>query len=268
MIQKQLHGFLNTPPLWTNEQFGIQQFSFPEISLNHFLAQPIPQNIRLGHQMEHVFKQLIEHCDVYEIVLHGLPIKEGNRTIGEIDFILRDVRTQKWIHIELTYKFYIIDPEISEPIHRLTGPNKRDMFFTKMEKIREEQFPLLHSQEGIRALSGMAIELDKIEHQVCFKAQLFAPFGNTKVHIRPLNQDCIFGYWLKFDDFNTKEFRSNTYYIPFKSEWVVIPHIHVPWLSHIEILMEINLSMLKENAPMVWMKKPNGQLNKFFVIWW
>jgi hypothetical protein len=268
MIQKQLHGFLNTPPLWTNTQFGLRQFNFPEISLDHFLAQPIPQKIRLGHQMEYVFKQLIEHSDVYEIVLHGLPIKEGNRTIGEIDFILKDVQTQKLTHVELTYKFYIIDPEISEPIHRLMGPNKRDMFFTKMEKIRKEQFPLLHSQEGIRALSSMVIDPTKIGHQVCYKAQLFAPFENTKVHIRPLNLDCIFGYWLKFDDFNTKEFQSNTYYIPFKSQWVITPNDHVPWLSHLDALMEINLSMLKENAPMVWMKKPNGQLDKFFVVWW
>lgn len=246
----------------------MQQFNFPKIDLNHFSMRPIPKRIRLGHQMEHVFKQCIAHSDSHEILLHGLPIKEGNRTIGEIDFILREVQTHKLIHVELTYKFYIIDPEISEPIHRLMGPNRRDMFFTKMEKIREEQFPLLHSQEGIKALSGKGIDPSKIEHRVCFKAQLFLPFGKTKGHIRPLNPDCIFGYWLRFDDFNSKEFGSNLYSIPYKSQWVVAPYDDVPWLSHRDTLMEINLSMLKENAPMVWMKKPNGQLDKFFVVWW
>ncbi|WP_422080282.1 DUF1853 family protein [Ulvibacterium sp.] len=268
MIKKQFHGFLNTPPLWRNSQFGIRQFNFPKIDLNRFSTRPIPQGIRLGHQMEHVFQQCITHSDTYEILLHGLPIKEGNRTIGEIDFILKEVQTQKLIHVELTYKFYIIDPKISEPIHRLMGPNRRDMFFTKMEKIKEEQFPLLHSHEGIKALSGKAIDSTKIEHQACFKAQLFTPFENTKVPIRPLNVDCILGYWLRFDDFNTKEFRSNTYYIPFKSEWAVVPHTDVPWVSHLEVLMEVNLRMLKENAPMIWMKKPDGQIDKFFVVWW
>ncbi|WP_299534175.1 DUF1853 family protein [Ulvibacterium sp.] len=268
MDQKQFYGFLNTPPLWQNVQFGIQQFTFPKIDLNHFSTQPIPKRIRLGHQMEHVFKQFMAHSDSYEILLHGVPVKRGNRTIGEIDFILMEVQIQKLIHVELTYKFYLIDPEISEPIHRLIGPNRRDMFFTKIEKIKDQQFPLLHSHEGIIALSGKAIDSKKIEHQVCFKAQLFAPYRNTEVHIRPLNQGCIFGYWLRFDDFNTKDFWSNTYYIPFKSEWVVVPHKDVPWSSHHQILMELNLGMLSKNAPMVWMKKPNGQFDKFFVVWW
>jgi len=90
MVVKQCIGFLNTPPLWKNQQFGIQQFKFPEIDLNGFVPKAIPSKIRLGHQMEFVFKQLIEYSSDYEIVLHNLPIRSGKQTIGEIDFILED----------------------------------------------------------------------------------------------------------------------------------------------------------------------------------
>jgi len=266
--QTQLHGFLNTPPLWTNMQFGISQFDFPSIDLGKLVPKPIPQNRRLGHQMEYVFEQLIAHSDTYKILLQGLPVKNSERTLGEIDFILKVIPSNQLIHVELTYKFYIIDLEISEPIHRLMGPNRRDMFFTKMEKINKEQFPLLHSPEGILALRDNAIDPERIEHRACFKAQLFVPFGSTTVSIRPLNRACIRGYWIRFDDFNSPDYRSHNYYIPFKSQWVIAPHEGVPWQSHRNTLMEINLRMLKENAPMVWMKKTNGELHKFFVVWW
>jgi len=267
-LQKRCAGFLNTPPLWQRTQFGIQQFEFPEIDLSTFQPEAIPERIRLGHQMEHVFKQLIEHSQDYEIVLHNLPVKNENRTLGEIDFILKDVRSQALLHIELTYKFYIIDPEISEPIHQLMGPNRRDMFFTKMEKIKNEQFQLLHSKEGSKALHDNNIDSTKISHQTCYKAQLFEPYGVGSVTIRPLNTNCFKGYWLRFENFKTTEFKPYAFYIPFKSQWVIEPHDTVPWTSHFETLMYLNIRMLKENAPMVWLKKSETEFEKFFVVWW
>ena len=76
------------------------------------------------------------------------------------------------------------------------------------------------------------------------------------------------GYWLHFDDFNAQDFQPYCYYIPFKWEWVVAPHNDVPWQSHFETLMEINLRMIKENAPMIWIKKSDRELEKCFVVWW
>lgn len=268
MVKQQCIGFLNTSPLWENNQFGIQQFEFPEIDWSTFQPKIIPERIRLGHQMEYVFKQLVEHSGAYEMLLHNLPIKDGNRTIGEIDFVLRDAQTAELIHIELTYKFYIINPEISEPIHQLMGPNRRDMFFTKMEKIKNNQFQLLHSEEGSKALYNNNIDHDKISHQACYKAQLFEPYGSIPVNIRPLNTECFTGYWLRFEDFKTADFKSYEFYIPYKSQWVIAPHENVQWSTHFETLMDINLRMLEENAPMVWMKKSETEFEKFFVVWW
>jgi len=267
MEKQQCIGFLNTPPLWHNEQFGIRQFKFPEIHLTAFQPQPIPQHIRLGHQMEYVFKQLVAYSEAYEVVLHNLPIRQRKQTMGEIDFILKDKASQKLIHVELTYKFYIIDPEIIEPIHQLVGPNKHDAFFAKMQKIKNQQFPLLHSEEGANALYNNNIDHLEIEHQCCFKAQLFQPYGSAASTMHPLNEICIVGYWLRFDAFNTSEFKSYQFYIPSKSEWVIAPHHQVVWQSYAEIGPEVKLRMDHKKSPMLWMKKSDTAFEKMFVVW-
>ena len=267
-LKQQITGFLNTPAIWLNAQFGIQQFDFPQVDVSDFSPTPIPQKIRLGHQMEHVCKQLLDHNDAYEVLVHNLPILEGKQTIGEIDFILKEKATQQLVHVELTYKFYIIDPNISEPIHQLMGPNKRDMFFTKMEKIKNAQFALLHSKAGSLALAEHHIDTTEIQHQACFKAQLFEPYGSEPLHLRPLNPYCIVGYWLRITDLQTNAFKNYQFYIPFKTQWVVAPHAQVEWTSHYETLLEINLRLIKQNAPMVWMKKSETEFEKFFVVWW
>lgn len=267
MTKELFTGFSNTLPLWEKKQFEIQQFEFPSLVLASFQPKPIPTNLRLGHQMEHVFKQLVEDSEVYRVVLYNLPIKNEERTLGEIDFILKDQTTGKFIHVELTYKFYLIDPDISEPVHSLIGPNRRDTFFAKMEKIKNKQFPLIHSEEGAKALHEHHIDHLTMEHQCCFKAQLFQPYGK-EVPIGTLNKDCLAGHWLRFDDFNTPEFAKAQFYMPTKSEWVIEPQDQVAWKSHVEILIDLDQSLLQERAPMLWIKSPTGEFQKVFVVWW
>lgn len=261
-------GFLSTPALWVKQQFGLDQFAFPEITAADLPLSEIPQRIRLGHQMEFIFRECIEQSEDYTILLHNAALKDSRRTIGEVDFILQDHKQDQLLHVELTYKFYIIDPEISEPIHRLMGPNRRDMFFTKLDKIREEQLNLLSTPPGKALLEKHDLQDQKIIPQVCFKAQLFIPYGTDQAHIRPLNTACIRGYWLRFDEFNSSTFKDDFYYIPFKQEWPSNPINSVNWMTHYEVLLELGVRMIKENAPMVWRKKVNATFEKFFVVWW
>ncbi len=265
---KQVQGFYGTPSLWNGHQFGIQQFVFPEVDFTSFSPEEIPQNIRLGHQMEHAFEQLITHESTYEILLKNQAIRSDKITIGEIDFILKHTKTKEIQHVELTYKFYIVDSSISEPIHRLMGPNRRDMFFTKLDKIKNEQFSLIHAAETQNILKSHDINPEAVQHQCCFKAQLFRPFNELKVHIRPLNPDCVAGYWMPFHEFEKSSLKDCSFYIPFKKEWPITPHEEVEWLSYLETLMEVNIRMIKKNAPMLWVKKPSGTFEKLFVVWW
>ncbi|MDT0539655.1 DUF1853 family protein [Croceitalea sp. P059] len=261
-------GFYKTKPLWVNEQFGVTQFEFPDINFNNFQASPIPERLRLGHKMEHVFEQFIEFSNEWELLAKNLLVDKGNLRVGELDFLVRHEFSKISYHIELAYKFYIINPEITEPIHRLMGPNRRDMFYTKLDKLKNKQFPLLFNEELHEELKSIQLNLDTVQQQACFKAQLFSLYGTSSTSIRPLNKNCIEGRWIRFDDFSTTEFNKWEYYLPFKQEWVMAPSENRGYVSHYNILLDINLRMLQENAPMLWIKKSGGILEKLFVVWW
>ncbi|SHI89039.1 DUF1853 family protein [Pseudozobellia thermophila] len=263
---EQCKGFYHTPPLWINETFGIRQFVFPEIELESLPLREVPDNLRLGHQMEHVFHQLISHSKQYRVVLRNLLVKEDKRTVGEIDFILKNRDTEQLVHVELTYKFYIVDLSVSAPVHRLMGPNRRDRFFAKMEKIKKRQFNMLHSDAGKRALESVGVDTAGIRNECCFKAQLFMPHAERKFDLHPFNNRCKAGYWIHYDGFDSEEFRQHRYYIPPKPEWVIAAHDKVSYIPHGNILPDVIQRIHTKNSPMLWMKKEDGTLEKLFVV--
>lgn len=262
-------GFAHTPPLWDDLLMAVKQFDFPKLKLEDKTFDPVPQNLRLGHQMEYVFKQLIQHSSLYDVVLHNLPISIDKITIGEIDFILRKKATGKLIHIELTYKFYILDESIADPIRQLMGPNRRDDFYTKLKKIKNKQFPLLHSEQGALALAAIGIDHQEIEHQCCFKAKIFTPYRKSNQDISPLNSSSIVGEWLRLEDFTDPKFEDYTYYLPYKREWVIDPQDGTNhWVSYQEAHQMIRLRLKDKNAPMVWIKINPNVSKTIFVVWW
>lgn len=265
-MQNVYNGFYHTPALWVKQQFGLVQFDFPPVLLEPKLPL-LPNNLRLGHQMEYVFAHLINLSLRYKVIQRNILIEQNKIRLGELDFLLQDVELNRVIHVELAYKFYLINPNITEPIYRLVGPNKRDMFFTKVDKLKEKQLPLLRHSSLEPLWHKLALSVTNISQQCCFKAQLFKPYQNTS-SIRPLNKNCIVGSWLSFDHFNTTAFAKGKYYIPKKLHWVISPHAQVPWQNHFNTLLELNLRMVKESSPLIWHKGPNGVIEKLFIVWW
>lgn len=265
---KHFQGFLSTPPLWFKQEFGITQFEFPEIDLENFEPKPIPENLRLGHQVEYIFKQLIEFDSTYTLLANNFQLKRNKITIGELDFLLRHNETQKIHHVELTYKFYILDPTISDPIHRAMGPNRKDLFFAKMEKTRDQHFPLLHSPEGKELLSNLDISKESIVQSCCYLGQLFKPYDKESPSIAPLNTNCIVGFWLNLFQLEQSKFQECEYFIPSKAQWVAIPHIWVDWTSYDQCLPELKINLQEKRSPMLWIKYPNNRIKKCFLVWW
>ncbi|GGD38616.1 DUF1853 family protein [Muriicola marianensis] len=261
-------AFLQTPPLWTRSQFGMEQFQLPEIDLSAVRPETFSSGMRLGHKMERIFLSLLKGQETYGLIGQNILVRRDKITLGEIDFLLRHIHEDRAVHVELTYKFYLVDTDISEPIYQLVGPNRKDMFFTKLDKLKEGQFSLPYSEEGTKVLEAMGLHPANLDQKVCFKAQLFIPYSAERVGIRPLNTRCVVGSWMRMEDFESPAFRDHEYYFPAKEEWVLNSYDTDSWMPYYDTLLELNLRMIKQHSTLVWMKKANGEFEKFFVVWW
>ncbi|MEH6680139.1 MAG: DUF1853 family protein [Sediminicola sp.] len=261
-------AFLDTPPLWYGTWNGLRQFKLPPIALGTLLPLAPSHHKRLGHQMEEVFLRLMEHTGRYGPLLHSIPVRDHKRSLGEIDFLLFDIPLQKLQHIELTYKFYLLLPALTKTFPNLIGPNRNDSLSAKLEKIKTAQLPLLQRPEAHEILKERGMANVGLEQYVCFKAQLFLPYGTSNCSITPLNAECVAGKWIRFYDFGKQGDLGCHYHIPPKRLWPLKPRLNVAWEGYPTVLLHIGELMGHERSPLVWVKAPNGALSKLFVVWW
>lgn len=94
---------------------------------------------RVGHLFEHLVHYWLQFETDAEIIETQKQLFEGDRTIGEIDFLLRF--ENRIIHIETTIKFYLQTQPNSE-WSNFVGPNTKDNLARKTLHLTQKQLPL------------------------------------------------------------------------------------------------------------------------------
>ena len=260
----QYKGFLNTPKLWGNAPvLGLQQINLPVVQATALSETDLPK--RLGHRVEQFVFEELKAINTCEIVATNLQIIEDKITLGEIDCLLQYEPTP--IHLEIIYKFYLYDESVgTSAIEHWIGPNRKDSFIDKLTKLKQKQLPLLQHPFTQNCLTKIGVNTKSIKQQVYFKAQLFVPIKRLKQRFNIINNNCIAGFYVHYNQLSP--FKNNTFYIPSKLDWLVTPHQKVTWLNFQEFEKSLSPYMLKKQAPMCWLKHPNGKMQKFFVVWW
>lgn len=272
-VNKQLLGYLHTPPLWRGELLGIKQFE-PEIPLQQDLPDPekaipsLSSNFVLGKRMESFFELLIKNSNRYKLLANNIQISREKITLGELDFLLKDLHANQNIHLELVYKFYVYDPSFSSEEARWIGPNRKDSFLQKMEKLNQKQFPLLHQSETRNFLKTLELNPDNLIQQTYFKAKLFLPRAFEQNKIPKINRECIAGYYLSFQEFDSGNYKDFKYLAPSKQDWPIAPKFGEDWVSFSEIKDKIQSSFGRKKSPLIWMKRSETEFTAFFVVWW
>ena len=129
---------------------------------------------KLGHLYEDALAVLLESTPRYDVLAQGLPIRQdAGHTLGELDYLLRDLVSERTIHLELAVKFYLAVE--TESGLRLPGPDARDHYFRKLEKMRSHQLVLL----------------DKVDK---FRDLLPEPFREQEIDVQQLVHGCIFNH--------------------------------------------------------------------------
>lgn len=261
-IQKQYEGFLKTPNLWNGNAIGsLQQFILPGNSHKIDLHKLEP---RLGKRVEQFVVFQFEQEGI-PVITSNLQIQNGKETIGEIDTIIEE--DNQLIHLEICYKFYLYDPTITgNETSKWIGPNRRDSLDLKLEKLQTKQFPLLQNDITKRQLSKLDINAESITQKVLFKSQLFLPADTVFNNKLPINENCIEGFYYALE--NLEQFHDCKFFIPQKPDWLMKPQTHINWLNYSEFRIKVGVYLDKKNAPLCWIKKPSGALEKIVVVWW
>ena len=263
-IQKRYDGFLQTGCLWKNSiVFDLKHFQLPIKSSK--INIEIDEKLRLGKYIERFVSFELAQNSSIKIISENIQIQKEKITLGELDCII--LKDEKPIHLEIIYKFYVYDATIgATEIEHFIGPNRKDSLLEKLNKLKEKQLPLLYSNECEKYLNSIHLTSKNIEQQVYFKAQLFVPFSNKNVELSKINKACIVGYYINKTEL--LQFFDCKFHIPNKKDWLVMPHEKINWHSFKQFEENANAYLERQFSPLCWVKKSNGEIEKFFLVWW
>lgn len=265
-IQQQYEGFLKTPLMWNNNNtINLKQIEFQKCNISKFNQKLPSKPLRLGKLVERfVIEELKQHKDI-TILANNIQIQDDKITIGELDCIL--LKNNVPVHLEIIYKFYLYDSATgTNELEHWIGPNKRDSFIKKLVKLQEKQLPLLYNKKTKPYLNDLHLSFTNILQKVYFKAQLFVPLKDYGKTFPIINNNSIYGFYIKKNELSI--FDDCKFYVPSKKNWLIDTHTNVDWCNFNTFLTIISDFLLNKNAPLCWLKKENGELFKFFVVWW
>ena len=256
-------GYNNTPLLWNDELFGIQQYAVTNSKVMTIKSQNV--HIRLGLLVEQfVFDCLNVNKDI-KIIATNIQVIEDKKTLGELDCLIIDHK--KLIHLEVAYKFYLYDPTITgSELDKWIGPNRKDSLKQKLNKLKSNQMPLLHHPKTKEIIKGLDYDSDMFIQKSHFKGQLFLPFGETSEDVYPLNKACIYGYYITLKQL--VYFNKSSFYIPSKLDWLIEPHDNVSWRDIDDFTSLLMTSLNAYRSPMCWIKDEYNKIQKIFIVFW
>ncbi|TDD97461.1 DUF1853 family protein [Flavobacterium cellulosilyticum] len=244
---------------------GFPTFELSDLHIQKELDFILPTNIRLGHLAEKIVSRLIQSSLNYTLVYENVQILEHQKTIGEIDFIIEDIKKKQILHLELAYKFYLFDPNISsEGIHNWIGPNRNDSLIEKLDKLNTKQFPLLY--HPCTALQLENIDVKTISQALCLLVSLFVPY-DFKTKLDSDYQKAIKGYYFNFETFNNLDTSDKLYFLPPKTAWGIDPSENKIWSDYNNIKEQLKKSIHEKQAPLCW-QQHQGTYMEFFIVWW
>ncbi|GAL75756.1 hypothetical protein JCM19275_1639 [Nonlabens ulvanivorans] len=280
---QRFRAFLKTASLWNGKLAGVQQFPLHKLDLSHLKDDDIltgfpeiPVNTVLGKRAEYYYEYCIKQSLNYELIDSNIQINVAKITKGELDYLIREVNTNRIYHVELVYKFYCYDPDVSAKsnylnedhateLSKYVGPNKRDNFVFKFDRLVDHQLPLLYKPATYQALSSLNLAIDSIEQRVCYLAHVYIPRDLWKHNFKYINKRCIAGYYMNYDAF-AKANTNNLYYLPKKHLWIGNCHALKDSYNYEETLLIVKDSLARGFAPMVWMQLESEEFESFFII--
>ncbi|MGC8121270.1 DUF1853 family protein [Marinobacter sp. VGCF2001] len=172
---------------------------------------------RLGHYVERLYEVLLRDLLGWDIILQNQQIRAGDRTLGELDFLVRNRESGQLEHHEIAIKFYLgFRGEESQT--RWFGPNARDRLDLKTDRLVNHQSQLCRRPETLDLLASLGI-CEPIVPRIFMPGYLFYPDEQT-VPAPPAQAPAshLRGRWLWVDEARQQ---NRTCWVPLdKPNWI------------------------------------------------
>lgn len=262
-------GFLGTAQLLSSPiNKVVQLFSnWSEID-SVYSGESIPPKLMIGKRAERYFSSFVEENDRYQMLLENIQVADNGITLGEFDFFLKDTKTDEVIHVELVYKFYLFDPAIDGgETEQWIGPNRNDWLDLKLSKLKEKQFPLIDTPEGKAVLREHGINGGNVRQELLLLGNLFLPYDQD-FQSDILRPEAVEGHWFHISELTQERLGEGEFFIPERQDWFIREVYDVDWMTFSVLIEQLEVHMENKRSPLVWKRTPNGDLERFFVVWW
>lgn len=156
--------------------------------LLNFLTQI--KSTRLGLRFEALLWFWLQDTQnqYFELLGHSIQSHQNGKTLGEIDFLVKNQQTHEIEHWEVCLKYYLAEQDLS--LYTWIGLNPNDTFAQKLTHLSDQHFQF-------ESALGHKIE----KRKVVIKGQLYLPYvyhSSQPLHAIPLwiNTERRLGSWL------------------------------------------------------------------------
>lgn len=222
------------PARWLTADWGRQAFAASEDWLAALDRDPAPLqqalSLRPG-RLGSYFEGLLD-CwlawpgnPLYRRLYHGLPVRVGTRTVGELDFLVEERASGEIQHWEVAVKFYLgIAPGGREA--DWVGPGLKDRLDLKLDRLRRHQLPLADSAEAVGLMQ--ALQLPPPRPVCLLRGRFFYPAGASLADWAPASAAPGHqrGWWMDADAFLARHADTGL-------RWMRLPREH--WLAPVDI---------------------------------
>lgn len=150
---------------------------------------------KLGHLYEDVLYHGLQQSARFELIAKHLQIfSEDQITLGELDFVLYEPAKARYIHLELAVKFHLALQVAGA--WRYPGPDPRDHWEHKLERMESHQFQLARSPAA-KMLLRHKWNIREIKTEHLIYGVIFFPIATPSGPLpRAVAPDCRQGIWL------------------------------------------------------------------------
>jgi len=192
-----LASSLLTAPLLCDQIAGNAAFDRNQLQLESVPLDLSRLNFqqKLGHLYEDSLRQLLQRSPRFDLLASHLQVFDAEqRTIGELDYLLRERASGKCIQLELAVKFYLALP--LEHGWHYPGPNPIDNWSRKYHRLDSHQLTLCQRPEA-QALLRQRYQVDSIDAQHLIYGVIFRPLNAANAPLPDtVNPQCRQGSWL------------------------------------------------------------------------